>query len=309
MSHRAREHDPGDLEAVLAEVAEEVRPRPGDEEHEEHGGEDAGRFGLAVARLDGEEVSTGDAEHPFPVQSIAKVFALTLALQKVGEDLFERVGREPSGDPYNSLIQLEQEGGRPRNPFINSGALVVCDVLLDCCDDPWAELSGLIADLTGADVAVDEEVLAAEGRRGHRNASMAYLMSSFGNVHHDVDEVMALYTRQSSALVDCHRLARAVRFLANDGVDPRTGRRVVSEQLARRINAVMLTTGTYDSAGQFAYEVGIPCKSGVSGAIVGDVPGRLGVSVWSPPLDPSGNSRAGRRALHLLVERLGLSVL
>jgi glutaminase len=300
------------LPALLAEIADEVRPLAQQGDVADYipalADEDPARFALAVSDLDGAEHSTGDADVGFPIQSISKVFALTLALQHVGEDLFERVGKEPSGDPFNSLVQLEHEKGVPRNPMINAGALVVCDVLIDSCADPRADLLELLGDLTGDEIAHDDAVLEAEGTTGHRNTAMAYLMSAFGNLRSDVAEVMAVYLHQCAVKMDARQLARSVRFLANDGVDPRTGRRVVSDTLARRINAVMLTSGTYDSAGQFAYEVGFPCKSGVAGAIVGDVPGRLGVCVWSPPLDASGNSRAGRSALHLLAERQDLSV-
>jgi glutaminase len=301
-----------DLPAVLAGIADEVRPlaRQGDvaDYIPSLAEQDPDRFALAVSELDGTEHATGDADVGFPIQSVGKTFALVLALQRVGEDLFERVGKEPSGDPFNSLVQLEHEKGIPRNPHINAGALVVCDVLLDTCDDPRESTVELLSDLCGEQVTHDEEVLQAEGTTGHRNTAMAYLMSSFGNLRTSVEEVMAVYLHQCAVRMTSRQLARSIRFLANEGVDPASGRRVVSEPLARRVNALMLTTGTYDSAGQFAYEVGFPCKSGVAGAIVGDVPGRLGVCAWSPPLDASGNSRAGRQALHLLAERMGLSV-
>jgi len=301
-----------DVHALLDDIAEEVRPLAREGDVADYipalAAEDPDRFALVTCDLDGAEHATGDADVLFPIQSISKVFALTLALQRVGEDLFDRVGKEPSGDPFNSLVQLEHEKGIPRNPMINAGALVVCDVLLETCDDPKASMVELLSDLTGDEVGHDQEVLDAEGTTGHRNQAMAYLMSAFGNLHSGVEDVMSVYLHQCAVQLSTRELARAIRFLANDGVDPRTGRRVVEEALARRINAVMLTTGTYDSAGQFAYEVGIPCKSGVAGAIVGDAPGRLGTAVWSPPLDASGNSRAGRAALHLLAERLELSV-
>ncbi len=301
-----------DLTPLLERIAEQVRPLAREGSQADYipalADADPDRFALAVCELDGDEHAVGDADERFAIQSIGKTFALTLALQKVGEDLFERVGKEPSGDPFNSLVQLEHEQGIPRNPHINAGALVVCDVLLDTCGDPRREMVELMSDLCGEQVTHDQDVLDAEGTTGHRNSAMAYLMSAFGNLRTSVPDVLAVYLHQCAIAMTSRQLARAVRFLAGDGVDPATGRQVVSELLARRINAIMLTTGTYDSAGQFAYEVGIPCKSGVAGAIVGDVPGRLGVCAWSPPLDGSGNSRAGRQALHLLTEELDLSV-
>jgi glutaminase len=301
-----------DVTPVLEEIAQQARPLADEGDVADYipalAAADPHRFGLAVCDLEGAESAVGDCDVLFPIQSISKVFALVLAVQRVGDDVFERVGKEPSGDPFNSLVQLEREQGVPRNPMINPGALVVCDVLLETCDDPRASMVELMSELTGDDISHDEDVLQSEGTTGHRNTSMAYLMSAFGNLHTSVEDVMAVYVHQCAIAMTTRELARAVRFLAHDGVDPGSGRRVVSEALARRVNAVMLTTGTYDSAGQFAYEVGFPCKSGVAGAIVGDVPGRLGACVWSPPLDASGNSRAGRQALHLLSERLDLSV-
>ncbi|MGY1883844.1 glutaminase A [Blastococcus sp. SYSU DS0753] len=302
-----------DLAAVLAEVADRSQHRAEEGEVEEQPEEltsaEPARFALALAELDGTEHVTGDADVGFAVQSVVKVFALTAALQRVGEELFERLGREPSGDPFNSLIQLEHEKGVPRNPFINAGALVVSDVLIDVADDPVGSVAGLLGELVGDELVVDETALDAEREGSHLNRAIAHLMRSFGNLHHEVDEVIELYARLCSLTVTTRTLARAARFLANDGVEPRTGATVLSEPLARRVNALMLTCGTYDAAGQFAYDLGFPCKSGVAGAVMGDVPGRFGVCAWSPPLDEKGNSRAGRAALHLLSERLDLSLL
>jgi glutaminase len=307
-----------DLDELLAEIAEVAAPAAA-------GGEVAtyirslsdvppDTFGLAVVELDGTEHVTGAADVPFPIQSISKVFALVHAMRKadqadgVGKELWERVGREPSGDPFNSLVQLEHERGIPRNPMINAGAIVVDDVLLTRCEDPKAENLALLELLAGEPLGVDETVLEREGVRGHRNLAMAYLMSSFGNLRHDPHDVLDVYIHQCAIEMTARQLARAVRFLANGGLDPASGTRILSPELARRVAAVMLTTGTYDNAGEFAFTVGIPCKSGVAGGIVGVVTGELGVCVWSPPLDPTGNSLAGRVALHELSERLGLSL-
>ena len=192
--------------------------------------------------------------------------------------------------------------------MINAGALVIDDLLAEHCEDPRGAIEALVTELVGEPIGRDDEVLRATSASGHRNRAMAHLMKAFGNFVGEVEDVIAVYVHQCALTMTARQLARASRFLANGGVDPRTGRRIVSESLARRINAVMLTCGTYDAAGDFAFRVGLPCKSGVSGAIMGDVPRRLGLCVWSPPLDPSGNSRAGTEALHLLAERLELSV-
>ncbi|SOC49868.1 L-glutaminase [Blastococcus aggregatus] len=302
---------PDDLTDALDRVAAEARPLAEDDEVAQPG---AGpeRFALALCELDGTEHVAGDADVGFPVQSVVKVFTLTAALQQVGEDVFRRVGREPSGDPFDSLIQLEHEHGIPRNPFINAGAVVVCDVLVGATGSPEAAVAAvtdLLSGLVGERLEPDPAVLADERATADMNMAMGHLMSSFDNLTHPVAEVVDAYAQLCALTVTTRELARAARFLASDGVDPRTGDRVLAEPLARRVNAVMMTCGTYDAAGQFAYDVGFPCKSGVAGAVMGDVPNRFGVCAWSPPLDRAGNSRAGRAALHLLSERLGLSLL
>ena len=302
----------GDVTELLRAVADEVAPLAAEGRVASYipalAAVDARHLGLAISTLDGDEHVAGDADVGLSIQSIAKVFALTLAAQRVGDDLWDRVGREPSGDPFNSLVLLEHDRGVPRNPLINPGALVVCDFLLDMCDDPKSALLELLSDLTGEPVGVDEDVLRSELEASHRNRAMANLMASFGNLHHPVEDVLAVYVHQSSLVMTSRQLARAIRFLSNDGVDPSTGRRVLPASLARRVTAIMLTCGTYDAAGEFAFSVGLPCKSGVGGGIVSMVPDRMGLCVWSPPLDETGNSRAGRAALERISERLELSI-
>ncbi len=271
-------------------------------------------FAIAMEELDGQRHEMGDATTRFPIQSISKVFALVLAMQKVdatsavADELWSRVGREPSGDPFNSLVQLEHERGIPRNPMINAGALVVDDVLLQFCDDPKAELAELLSELAGEEVEEDPTVAEAELEDSNRNLAVANLMASFGNLRHDVMDVLDVYVHQCALAMSSRQLATAVRFLANDGIDPATGRQVLPDVLARRINALMLTCGTYDAAGAFAFEVGLPCKSGVAGGIIAVVPDHMGVCVWSPALDDTGNSKGGRAALHHLAEKLHLSI-
>ena len=307
-----------DVDEVLAEVCDLARPAAADGKVADYikaiADLDPSMFGLAMVDMDGTEHTIGDVDEPFAIQSISKVFSLVVALRRadaahgVRNELWDRVDVEPSGDPFNSLVQLEAERGRPRNPLINSGALVVDDVLLDHCADPAGEITTLLTDLSGSAVGVDEVVREQEGRSSHRNRAMAFLMSSFGNLTSTVDEVLDVYVRHCSIAMTARQLARAARFLANGGVDPATGQRILSDALARRVAAIMLTCGTYDNAGQFAYDVGLPCKSGVAGGIIALVPGRGAVCVWSPPLDSSGNSSAGRVALHELAERLELSL-
>lgn len=279
------------------------------------GDADPEAFGLVVSGVGGlEEHAFGDADLPFPIQSLSKVFTLTLAMQEadaadgVKAELWERVGREPSGDPFNSLVQLEHERGVPRNPMINAGALIIHDVLLDHCDDARTSLLDLMSELAGEQLHVDERVAESERDSQHRNRAMAHLMADFGNLRHPVEEVLETYADACAISMTTRQAARAVRFLANDGVEPDSGRRILSSRLVRRVNAIMLTCGTYDAAGEFAFKVGLPCKSGVAGVIAGVVPGRMGVCVWSPPLEASGNSLGGRVALHCLATELELSV-
>jgi glutaminase len=268
------------------------------------------RYAIAVVPMAGGEVVHGDADVALSIQSISKVFTLTLAMQRLGdvEQLWQRVGREPSGTSFNSLVQLEHEQGIPRNPLINAGAIVVSDHLRDVCDDPRGELLALLSELAGDEVAVDDEVWASERETGSRNRAIANLMHAFGNLRHPVEDVLDDYFHQCSVTMTTRQLARAVRFLANDGVDPASGRAVLQPTQARRISALLLTCGTYDAAGEFAFQVGIPCKSGVGGAIVGLAPDTFGVCVWSPPLDGAGNSLAGTATLTRLASRAGLSV-
>ncbi len=305
-----------DLDEVLQAVAEAARPRasqgrtPSYIESLAHADQDS--FAIAVVEMDGTEHAVGDADQPVAIQSISKVFTLALAMQAadaaegVAEELWRRVGVEPSGDPYNSLVQLERERGVPRNPMINAGALVVDDVLLDHRSDAPEAVVELLSQLAGEPVTIDDLVRQETAESASRNRAIAHLMASFGNLTHTVDEVLDAYLHQCAAAITTRQLARAIRFLGNDGVDPATGRTVLEPERARRVAALMLTCGTYDSAGQFAFDVGFPCKSGVSGAIVGIVRHRFGVCVWSPPLEESGNSLAGHVALHELAQRLDL---
>ena len=275
---------------------------------------DPAQFGLAIAALDGTEHVVGDVDVAFPIQSMSKVFALVLGMQKIGgeravrREIWERVGREPSGDPFNSLVQLEYECGIPRNPMINAGALVIDDLLIEHCVDPVSSMLELVRELVGQNVELDPAIAAAEDESSQRNRAMASLMASFDNLENNVDEVLDLYNSQCSLMMTARQIARAMRFLANDGIDPATGRQILSASLAKRVMALMLTCGTYDAAGEFAFSVGLPCKSGVAGGIMAAAPDHSGICVWSPPLDNAGNSLAGRVALHDLTDRLELSI-
>jgi glutaminase len=266
------------------------------------------KFGIAVHTVDGECATAGDAMEPFSIQSISKLFMLTLALRHVGDKLWQRVGREPSGSAFNSLVQLEYEHGIPRNPFINAGAHVVTDALLQEKPQAKETLLTFVRDLSGDPaIAYDETVARSEAETGFRNRALANFLKAEGNLTGAVDDVLDVYFHQCALAMNCADLARATLFLARDGKDVE-GARIVSPAQSKRINALMLTCGTYDAAGDFAYRIGIPAKSGVGGGIVAVVPGRLALAVWSPSLDKTGNSLAGLRALELFTTRTGLSV-
>ena len=269
-------------------------------------------FGIAVVDLDGKVYRAGDAEHPFSIQSISKLFGLTLAFHLEGDSVWSRFGREPSGSPFNSLVQLEYERGKPRNPFINAGALAVTDILLTHYAARGGAENALIKFIrklaNRPDIVFDRAVAESERHASYRNAAMANFMKSFGNLTNDVGDVLDAYCRNCAIEMTCVDLARAVTFLANHGAVPWSGEQVLDRSSAKRINALMLTCGTYDAAGDFAYRVGLPAKSGVGGGIVALMPGECGICVWSPALEASGNSHAGSIALEMLTSITGRSI-
>ncbi len=267
------------------------------------------QFGMAVVDFAGNVFAVGDATKRFSIQSISKLFALTLAFQREGDSLWSRVGREPSGNPFNSLVQLEREQGIPRNPFINAGALVITDMLAAQYDDPQEALLNFVRDLASAPgVQINGRVGESEVRTSSRNAAMAHFMKSFGNLNNRVGEVITAYCHHCAIEMSCVELARAVGFLANKGVNPLNGSVVIDPSSAKRLSALMLTCGTYDAAGDFAFRVGLPAKSGVGGGIVAILPGECGICVWSPALEESGNSHAGSMALEMFTSLTGRSI-
>jgi glutaminase len=269
------------------------------------------RFGIAVATIGGEVFTAGDAAEPFSIQSISKLFTLTLALGKAGDSLWSRVGREPSGNRFNSIVQLEYEQGRPRNPFVNAGAIAVTDLILAGYRPKEAigEIVRFVRFLAGDEtIAIDPDVARSEQDTGFRNFALAQFMRSFNVITHSADEVLGVYFHQCAIAMDCAQLARSALFLAAKGQNPVTGRSVVSAARARRINSLMMMCGHYDGSGDFAFRVGLPGKSGVGGGIICVVPGFGTVAVWSPGLNSVGNSLIGSAALELLAQRANWSV-
>lgn len=260
------------------------------------------RFGMAVALVDGATLSIGDAKIPFSLQSITKLFAFVTALKAVGDDLWQRVGREPSGAAFNSMVQLETESGIPRNPFINAGAIVVTDILTSRYAHMDTALLGVVRRLCGnPEVTWNPLVAESERETAHRNMAMAYFMKSYGNFNNSPELVLDNYCRQCAIEMSCLQLAQATIFLANHGTTLGTPQQapeeILSADAARRVNALMLTCGAYDSSGDFAYRIGLPTKTGVGGGIVAVAPGLGTLSVWSPELDAKGNSVLGAFAL------------
>ena len=267
------------------------------------------KFGMAVVTLSGQTYTVGDAYETFSIQSISKLFSCVLAFQLLEEQLWQRVGREPSGTAFNSLVQLEYERGIPRNPFINAGALVVTDVLSERFVQAETALVQFVRRLSGnADIDYSRRVAESERENAERNLAMAHFMKSFGNFRNPVDLVIDAYCRQCAIEMNCVDLARAVLLLANGGVVPYSGERILDARSTKRLSALMLTCGTYDAAGDFVYRVGLPAKSGVGGGIVAVLPGEIGICVWSPGLDATGNSLAGTQALESLTTLTGRSI-
>ncbi len=294
---------------VLEEIADEVKPLLGQGRVVDYVPPLARvpleQFGMSLHTVDGRVFAVGASHVPFSIQSISKLAPLTVAMHRRGDDVWQRVGREPSGTAFNSLIQLELERGVPRNPFINAGALVTLDMALEAGSlravYEWFEHA------VGHPVTSDPEVAQGERATGHRNRALAHFLKSFGNLTHDADVVLDAYFELCALRLCCDELARACLFLANGG-QGFDGRVLSTARQAKRINAVMLTCGVYDEAGDYAYRVGLPAKSGVGGGVVAVLPGHYSVAVWSPGLSARGNSLAGTMALELLTTKTSMSV-
>ncbi|WP_119067236.1 glutaminase A [Rubrobacter indicoceani] len=268
-------------------------------------------FAISLCVVDGGGTyQTGDCDHAFPLQSISKVFTYGLALEDNGRDrVLESVGVEPSGDAFNS-ITFDNRMNRPHNPMVNAGALVTTDLVAGENKDEQLRriLDKLRAYAGNPELEIDESILDPQGQSTDRNRAISYLMRSFGMISDDIEPNLALYGRQCSVHVTAEELSLMAATLANGGVNPRTGKRALDRRYVRDVLSVMHTCGMYDAAGQWAYEVGIPAKSGVSGGILAVVPGKLGLGVFSPGLDDYGNSVRGVRVCREISEDLGLHV-
>ncbi len=304
---------PSTIAQIITEIAAEITDDAARIEASADRKEEAapGPIGIAVALTSGTLLTAGAATTAFPIQSISKLFALDLALAAIGDDVFARVGKEPSGDPFNSIVDLERTKGVPRNPFINAGALAVVDILVEHRpedgDDP--AVARLIGRETGAgSVTFDEDVMASEQEGGDLNRAMMSFMRHHGNLHADPDAVMAAYVRNCAIALDCRGLAKAGAYLAATRRTPDDPEADAVAKRHRTVLGLMITCGHYDGSGDFAVRVGLPAKSGVGGGILAIVPDRAAIAVWSPNLDQHGNSILGIRALEMIAHRTGWSV-
>ncbi len=269
----------------------------------------ANHFGVNLTTIDGQQFSYGDADIRFSIQSIAKVFSFVLAYSIVKSDIWKRMDLEPAGTPFNSLVQLEHDRGVPRNPFVNAGGIVVCDILVSELENPKSETLEFIRSLSGNNsINYNKRVSDSEKSNGFRNYALVNLMKSFGNIHNDIDEVMDLYFSICSIDMNCKELSESFLFLANNGKVPYSGQQILSSSRTKRTNALMQTCGFYDEAGQFTFKVGLPGKSGVGGGIVAIHPQKYSISVWSPRLNEKGNSFLGMLFLEEFTTKTELSI-
>ncbi len=267
------------------------------------------RFGVNLTTVASENFAFGDWDTRFSIQSIAKVFSFVLAYSRIKSDIWSRMDLEPAGTAFNSLVQLEYEHGIPRNPFINAGAIVVCDILVSELASPEENILSFIRNLSGnKTINFNPMVAHSERKTGFRNFALVNLMKSFGNIKNDIESVMSLYFNLCSIEMTCRELSESFLFLANNGVVPCSGERILSPSRTKRVNALMQTCGFYDEAGQFTFKVGLPGKSGVGGGIVAVLPEKYAIAVWSPPLNKKGNSYKGMLFLEEFTTKTKLSI-
>jgi glutaminase len=270
-----------------------------------------GKLGVYLTAMDTKQgVGVGDYQERFSLQSISKVFSLTLAFSIEGDQLWKRVGIEPSGSAFNSLVQLEHEMGIPRNPFINAGAIVIADILISNLKEKTKEtFLNFIRNISGnPSIDYNQVMIASEKTAGYRNAALVNFMKSFGNIKNDIHEVIDFYYHICSIEMTCEELSKTFLLFANHGKLLTTGEEIISMSKSKRINAVMQTCGFYDEAGEFSFRVGLPGKSGIGGGIVAIHPGKYSIAVWSPRLNPKGNSFYGVELLERLTTKLGVSI-
>ncbi len=270
---------------------------------------DRNKFGMHLHCINNGHYAFGDSNERFSIQSISKVLALIMAFELERDAIWKRVDVEPSGDPFNSLVQLEYENGIPRNPLINAGALVICDILVSHLKNPKADFLNFIRKISNnPTINYDEKVAKSEKEWGFRNSALLHLMKSFGNIKNDIETILDFYVYQCSLTMTCKELSETFMLFANKGRILGTNEQIIPWNRIKRINAIMMTCGFYDEAGEFSFRVGLPGKSGVGGGIVAIHPNYYSVAAWSPKLNPKGNSAIGMAALELLTTKTELSI-
>ncbi|MCP6761800.1 MAG: glutaminase A [Fischerella sp. CENA71] len=264
-------------------------------------------FAISIVSVNGEVYEVGNYQQLFTIQSISKVFAYGLALEDHGREyILTRVGVEPTGDAFNAIV-LDEQSKRPYNPMVNAGAIATTSLIKG--SDPTERLNRMLEmfqKYIGRDVFVDISAFTSERTTGNRNRAMAYLMLNFGMIDKPIDEALDLYFQQCAVMVNCHDLAVMAATLANKGINPMTKQQAVDSRYIKDILSVMYTCGMYNFAGEWAYKVGIPAKSGISGGIIAVVPNKMGIAVFSPRLDARGNSVRGVKVCEELSQHLGL---
>jgi glutaminase len=266
------------------------------------------KFGIHLTTIKGQDFGIGDSNEKFSIQSVSKALTVALAFSFMGEEIWKRVGVEPSGTAFNSLVQLEFEKGIPRNPFINAGALVIADMLVSHLKHPKEDFLAFIRTISGTqEIDFNLKVAQSEKDTGYRNAALANFLKSFGNIENDVEIVLDFYFHQCSIEMTCKELAHSFYFFANEG-KTMDGKQILSKSNVKRLNALMQTCGFYDESGEFTYKVGLPGKSGIGGGIAALFPKHFTIVAWNPRLNEKGNSELGMNALELFTTKTGMSI-
>lgn len=302
-----------DYQQILTDIYKEIKPFEKDGKQADYipalAQVDPDQFGIFLHMIDGDDYHLGSFDQKFSIQSISKVFSLSIALSLMGKELWQRIGKEPSGTAFNSLVQLEYENGIPRNPFINAGAIVLADILLSRLENPEEFFINFVRELAGnAKICYSEQVAHSEQACSYLNASIAYLLKHHGNLENNPQDVLHLYCMMCSVEMNCMDLARAFTAFARSNQPFSHGGVELTTSQVKRINAIMQTCGFYDEAGEFSFLVGLPGKSGVGGGIVAIYPSKYAIAVWSPRLNKRGNSIMGMKALELFTTYTSQSI-
>ncbi|MCD8317013.1 MAG: glutaminase A [Eggerthellaceae bacterium] len=305
---------PEELDKILREVYEEVRPTSGG-----HNADyipylanvDPDLFGISLCLVNGHQLHIGDTDFEFGIESISKVHTAVLAMDQNGPDeILNKIGADATGLPFNSVLAILLENERPSTPLVNAGAIAACSMVKPIGDleAKWLNIIDNVGALNGREPRIIDELYASEFKTNYNNRSIAWLLKDYDRIYDDPDMSLELYTRQCSLGVTAHDLAIAAATIANDGLNPITKKQVFDGSLTPKIVSLITTVGFYQRTGDWLYESGIPAKSGVGGGILGVMPGLFGICAFSPPLDDSGNSVKGQRAVHRFMEKLGLNI-